>query len=315
LSDDFQSSPGVLNEGSELVSTIGCLEDDGYTPVGPTMEAAVDELLANGRPDVTWGIILFGDGVANRPIGGDTDWKSPAADASAPGGDNNGFETNSPYAYADGGSYAQDTNSGTNNSTDCGDSGKDRHVFHNYGVSVPGTNDVTGIQVRLDARVDSTSGASVRRMCVELSWDGGVNWTAAKQTSNLGTSFQTFTLGGSADNWGHSWTPTELSNANFQVRITNVSNKSSPYDRDFRLDWAPVSSTHGRAPAANAGDQADRAKARDRVFTTGYGLRSGQPRRNYCNDDDTGGWESPAGAPGVHGHGCDHFFDSPARQT
>ena len=34
------------------------------------MAAAVNELETNGRPDVTWGIILLSDGVANEPIGG-----------------------------------------------------------------------------------------------------------------------------------------------------------------------------------------------------------------------------------------------------
>ena len=95
LSDDYQSSPGVLNEGSALVSTIDCLEDDGFTPIGPTMEAAIAELQAHGRPDVTWGIILFGDGVANRPEAG-TDWLSPTANApvTSGSGDQNGFQTN-----------------------------------------------------------------------------------------------------------------------------------------------------------------------------------------------------------------------------
>jgi hypothetical protein len=314
LSDDYQSSPGVLNEGSALVSTIGCLESDGYTPIGPTMEAAISELQANGRPDVTWGIILFGDGVANRPIGGDTDWRSPSANApvTSGSGDNNGFQTNPTGAYADDTSYAQDPNSGTTTSTGCGDTTKDRHTYYNYGISVPGTNTVTGIQVQLIARISTASGT--RLMCVQLSWNGGATWTTAKQTGSLGTGYQTFTLGGSTDTWGHTWTPAQLSNANFRLRITNVANNTS---RTFYLDWAAVRVYHsaGTGPCEYAADQADIAKGMGiEVFTIGYGLHDpGNPGGNYCNDDDTGGWANRSGWELLEYMATDedHFFDQP----
>jgi hypothetical protein len=45
------------------------------------------------------------------------------------------------------------------------------------------------------------------------------------------------TLGGAANTWGRTWTPAELSNGNFRIRITNVANSTS---RDFTLDWAAV---------------------------------------------------------------------------
>jgi hypothetical protein len=317
LSDDFQSSPHVLDEGSSLVSTVDCLESDGYTPVGPTMKAAVDELLANGRPDLTWGIILFSDGVANRPIGGDTGWKSPTANAAAPGGDNNGFQTNPTYAYGNDSSRAEDPNSGSDTTTGCGDAGKDRHNFYNYGISVPVTNTVVGISVRLDAWISSTTSTNTRRMCVQLSWDGGVTWTAAKQTNNLGSSQQTFNLGGSADTWGHTWTASELTNANFRVRVTDVADRT---DRTFYLDWAAVRVYHapgnGMGPCDYAAHEADRARAAGiEVFTIGYGLHDpGNPGGNYCNDDDTGGWANRSGWDLMEYMATDedHFFDQPS---
>jgi hypothetical protein len=314
LSDDYQSSPGVLNEGSALVSTIDCLEDDGFTPIGPTMEAAIAELQAHGRPDVTWGIILFGDGVANRPEAG-TDWLSPTANApvTSGSGDQNGFQTNPTGAYHDDTSYAQDPNSGTNTSTDCANSGKDRHDFYNYGISVSAIYPITGISVRLIARVDSASGT--RKMCVQLSWDGGATWTAAQQTGNLGsTSYQSYYLGGSSDTWGHAWTPSELSNANFRVRITDVGSSTS---RDFYLDWAAVRVYQGGGygPCEYAADQADLAKAMGiEIFTIGYGLHDpDNPGGNYC-DYDSGSW---AGATGWElleymATDEDHFFDEPS---
>jgi len=317
LSDDYQNPDGTLDESSSLVSTVNCLAAGGYTNVGDPMAAAINELQTNGRPDLKWGIILLADGVANRPTY-DTGYKSPTQDAAVTSnsGDNNGFETNPTNAYADGGSYAEDVDSGTNSNTSCDNSGKDRHDFYGYGISVPGGHTITGIEVRLDARVDSTSGATVRRMCVRLSWDGGVTWTTAKQTGNLsGSGFQTYTIYDESDpTWGHDWTPSEL--ANLRVRITNVSNKSSPYIRDFRLDWAAVRVYHVAAsgPCAYAAAQADIARAAGiEVFTIGYGMHDpANPGGIVCNND-VGAWEDVEGAVLLEymATDSDHFFDEP----
>ena len=74
-------------------------------------------------------------------------------------------------------------------------------------------------------------------MCVQLSWDGGVSWTAAKATATLGTSMATFTLGGATDSWGRTWSAANLSDASFRVRVINVASSTS---RDFFLDWVAV---------------------------------------------------------------------------
>jgi hypothetical protein len=74
-------------------------------------------------------------------------------------------------------------------------------------------------------------------MCIQLSWDGGVTWTAVQSTGTLGSAETTTILGGAADTWGRLWTPGDFSNANFRVRVINVS--SDPL-RDFGLDWIAV---------------------------------------------------------------------------
>ena len=127
-----------------------------------------------------------------------------------------------------------DTNSGTNSNSSCTNSGKDKHRFYNFGFSIPGAT-VLGIEVKMDAKVDSTSGAP--KLCIQLSWNAGASWTTAKQTGTLTTTEQTYTLGNAADNWGHVWTLSELSNANFRVRIIDVATSTS---RDFSLDWITV---------------------------------------------------------------------------
>jgi hypothetical protein len=160
---------------------------------------------------------------------------SPTTNASQSGGDNNGFQTNPGNAHANDGLFAVDTNSGSNSNTSCTNNGKDKHRYYNYNFSIPGGATIQGIEVRLDARVDSTAGAP--KMCVQLSWNGGTSWTTAKSTTTLSTAEQSFTLGSATDTWGRAWTTAELSNANFRVRIINVASNTS---RDFSLDWAAV---------------------------------------------------------------------------
>ncbi len=74
-------------------------------------------------------------------------------------------------------------------------------------------------------------------MDVELSWDGGTTWTAAKTDSQETTTEHTVILGGSVDGWGRTWSVGEVSDANFRVRLTSNSSSSQ---RDFFLDWVPV---------------------------------------------------------------------------
>jgi predicted ribosomally synthesized peptide with SipW-like signal peptide len=154
-------------------------------------------------------------------------------------GDNNGFQLNPGNACADDAAFAEDTNSGSNTNTACNDSGKDRHLYYNYGFSVPAGATINGIQVRLDAWADSTTGSPF--LCVELSWDGGTTWTATKQTATLTTGQLTYTLGAANDTWGRTWAATEFANASFRVRITSVASNIS---RDHRLDWAAVQVTY-----------------------------------------------------------------------
>ncbi|HLF25873.1 MAG TPA: glycoside hydrolase family 5 protein, partial [Anaerolineae bacterium] len=163
------------------------------------------------------------------PGGNNTGWVSPSNQASQTGGDGNGFQTSPTSAFADGGtSIATDTNSGTNTNTSCSNTGKDRHAYFAYPLSIPGGSTVTGIEVRLDARVDSATGT--RQMCVEVSWNNGATWTAVKTSAALSTTEASYILGSASDTWGRTWSASELTSANFRVRITNVSNSTS---RDF----------------------------------------------------------------------------------
>ncbi len=166
-----------------------------------------------------------------------TGFRSPTAQAAetSGAGDNNGFQTNPANSFADDGAYAVDTDSGNGTSTSCTSTQKDKHRFYNYGFSLPGGASVQGIEVRFNGRVDSTSGTP--RVCVQLSWDGGTTWTAAKTTGTLATAEASYTVGGAADTWGRTWSAAELGNSTLRVRLIPIASQTA---RDFSLDWVGV---------------------------------------------------------------------------
>jgi hypothetical protein len=163
---------------------------------------------------------------------GDTGLLNPSAQAADTGGDGNGFELNPTNAFADGGGSASNV-----------DGGGDRHRYYDYSIAVPDACAVKGIEVRLDWWLSTT--LDTNSMSVELSWDGGTSWTAAKTDAVETSSEHTALLGGAADLWGRAWTAGELSNATFRVRLTtNCSGLFCPF-RDFFLDWVPVRVYYG----------------------------------------------------------------------
>lgn len=159
----------------------------------------------------------------------DTGFANPTAQAADMGGDGDGFELNPTNAFADDAAFASNM-----------DGAGDRHRFYNYGFSLLAGSTIRCIEVRLDWWLDSTPGNS--SMDVELSWDGGTSWTAAKTDGVKSSTEHTAILGGSGDTWGRTWIPAEFDDANFRVRLTSNSNK---VDRDFFLDWVPVRVYYG----------------------------------------------------------------------
>jgi len=154
-------------------------------------------------------------------------------------GDNNGYQVNPANACANDGAFAEDTNSGTSTTLSCTDTGKDRHLFYDNAFTIPAGSTINGMEIRLDAFVNNA--AASPSMCVELSWNGGSSWTAAKSTTTLTNTETTYILGTPADTWGRSWAVGDFTNANFRLRITDVASNNN---RDFRLDWVAVKVTY-----------------------------------------------------------------------
>lgn len=96
--------------------------------------------------------------------------------------------------------------------------------YYNFTFGVPSGATINGIEVFLNWSSGYNAGADTD---VDLSWNGGTNYTSAKTAVSSGqfpTETDT-TLGGATDTWGRSWSDTEFSNTNFRVRLkgTDVS--------------------------------------------------------------------------------------------
>jgi hypothetical protein len=160
----------------------------------------------------------------------------PASNAADTGGDGDGYEGSPGSGCLADGTYATDAGSGTNTTASCANTGKDRHRFWGYAFGLPATvTSVGGIEVQLEAGLNNNGGTTLT--CVELSWDGGATWTAARQLSFTGAALATYTLGSATDTWGHAWTAAELGTASFRVRLTDATSQPT---KTFRLDGLSV---------------------------------------------------------------------------
>jgi predicted ribosomally synthesized peptide with SipW-like signal peptide len=167
--------------------------------------------------------------------------KPCGASAADTGGDGDGYEVSTASACADDSVMATDVNTGTGaRSTACVNVANDRHRFRDFSLGLPGSVTlVSGIQVRADVGMNNNGGTS--RLCVELSGDGGLTWTAAKVVTLSSSAEMTYLFGGGADTWGKIWTAGEFSNANFRVRFTDATNQPI---KDYQLDYVAVDVTY-----------------------------------------------------------------------
>jgi Flp pilus assembly protein TadG len=79
LASTFKNPDGTLNTSSAIVSTLNCVQHKYWTPIAPAVQAATDELVAHGRPNVAKVIVYFGDGGGNtQPMLRDANGNSTA---------------------------------------------------------------------------------------------------------------------------------------------------------------------------------------------------------------------------------------------
>lgn len=133
----------------------------------------------------------------------DTGWKSPSAE----GEDHNDW-TNGDNAYTSDNNRAVEAT--------------DTHAndWYNFAFGIPGGATIDGIEVQCEAQSGNVITTAV--VGIELSWDGGTNYTTdGKQQTWVGTSDSDYNSGGAADDWGKAdWSDTHFSDANFRIRLT-----------------------------------------------------------------------------------------------
>jgi hypothetical protein len=122
------------------------------------------------------------------------------------------------YSSSDSGSSATTTATATPTSWE---------AWGGFGITLTGTgtNTIQGIQVEVRAANADASGCTLG---VELSWNAANVGTASGWTTTgtaiaiTSASLTTYTVGGAANLWGRTWTPTEVNNANLRVRLANI---------------------------------------------------------------------------------------------
>ena len=103
--------------------------------------------------------------------------------------------------------------------------------WYNFSFGVPGGATILGIEVSIEGHDPDWSGNGTD---IDLSWDGGISYTTTgKGASWPGGSDVTNTFGGWTDTWGRTWSDSELSDANFRLRLTKTGS-----------DWAEFGADH-----------------------------------------------------------------------
>ncbi len=107
--------------------------------------------------------------------------------------------------------------------------------YGNFGFSIPGSNQITGIEVKIEGAGTTAAG----EIEVALTWNNGQNYTSYKTTGALSGTDTIYTLGSPGDTWGRSWTPAEGSNGAFQIVV-----RSQPSGNTVKIDAIRVRIYH-----------------------------------------------------------------------
>ena len=155
----------------------------------------------------------FGDfGKVRTPGGGVTNTTNTPGQSlpKGPTKSVNGGDWTSPdNAFTSNNQYAIDTERGSG----------DTQAWSNFGLSLPSGATVDGIEVDLEIHATSKN----CNVSADLSWaGGGFSWTTKNESiSGIGTTDESDSFGGAADTWGRTWSSTNFSNANFEVRLND----------------------------------------------------------------------------------------------
>jgi hypothetical protein len=126
----------------------------------------------------------------------------------------------------------------------------------NFGVNVPTNATITGIRARIERAASATSSLSDMDVFLLKAGNQAGNDKAAAGT--WGTTDATATYGSSTDLWGTTWTPADVNNANFGLRLkvqnANASSRTASVDYMELTVYYTIQSYIGTSgtPIANA---------------------------------------------------------------
>jgi hypothetical protein len=196
-------------------------------------------------------IVIFTDIGGSTPSGAGTQTGGGGGGGGVVGGnadvigDEPGYlrptSTGSPTNQWTGANLAYDNVNGTHATEDTAGHTQD---YADFSFSIPGGNTITGIEVKMEASATSAGGT----ISAALSHNGGSNYTSLKTTGAMTTLDTVYTLGSPGDLWGRVWTASDLSNANFRLRLTGT-----PSSNILRVDEIQVKIFHQSSGGGSGG--------------------------------------------------------------
>jgi hypothetical protein len=151
---------------------------------------------------------------ANSIIAGDTGYLSPTVATSSQW-------SSAANAFVSDNIYATDT------------ANAHTQGYTGFGLTVPPTSSVAGVAVEVEAKSSDSTGCQVG---AEISWDGGITYTATGLVANVTGADAFYTLGGSATLWSRSWTSNDFANGNFVVRLKDIHTASCVSNATLSVD-------------------------------------------------------------------------------
>jgi len=154
-----------------------------------------------------------------------TGWQSPSAT-----GQTHNQWTNPTNGYSSNNSRAT-----INADTLVGTGSQD---YGNFGLSIPSGDTVRGIEVKVESLTDSSG---YHDLAIAVSKDNGSTWFAEKtiRYEDFDSVDGTKLAGHARSLWGLSWSPADLANANFKVKVRLAGRESTGVD-DLGIDHIAV---------------------------------------------------------------------------
>src|SRR5262249_1028222 len=127
----------------------------------------------------------------------------------------------------------------------CDDS--DDGQLSDFAFGIPSGSTINGIEMTVEANESVNSGNIP--ITASLSWNDGSSFTSTKPATVDGTSDIVYTIGGSSDTWGRTWTTSELADGAFRARLDK-----SPTSDALNVDQIRIK-VYYTPPATSASEQ------------------------------------------------------------